>query len=91
MLRIAKRNQFIAEEEVPVVFDDASVVRLAGIGKLPTDADIEAFGDAIREAARTLAREALVPTENKLHHEIAALAGAADRRQYERVATLLPT
>jgi hypothetical protein len=84
-----KARHPIAADDVPRVFDDGCIAKLARIGKLPAGADMKPFAEGIREAARTYAREARVPNVNELHDEIAELFRAADRREYEQVARLL--
>jgi hypothetical protein len=87
--RVTKSRSIIAFEDVPAVFDDDCIQKLATIAELPPDAEMTAFGAGIREAARIFARDARRPNANELHYEIASLHEAADRQSYERVADLL--
>jgi hypothetical protein len=82
-------RSIITAEQVPVVFDDVCVANLAKTAKLPPDADMDAFGDGIRDAARIFARDARIPTVNELHDEISELHKAADRQRCDHVAGLL--
>jgi hypothetical protein len=84
-----KSNPIIAAEDVATVFNDGRIQKLASIAKLPPDADLEALGHWIREAAHFLAIEAQIPTANQLHREIADLYKAAEARKFEAAADLL--
>jgi hypothetical protein len=84
-----KLRPIIALGDVPAVFDEDQIGKLAKIAKLPGDADLNRFGARIKEAARIFVRDALVPTANELHNEIANLYKAANRQSYELVADLL--
>ncbi len=86
---MGKRRPVIAVDCVPTVFNDGCIRKLARIGKLPPDADVEAFGAAVRDAARIFARDVRIPNSNELHDEIATLYRAADRRLFEQVADLV--
>ena len=83
-----RRARIIGAQEVDVVFDDACIERLAKIAKLPADADLKAFGIAIREAAGIYIRDVHVPTANELHAEITCLYKAADGREFLQAAML---
>jgi hypothetical protein len=48
--RATKSRSIIDLEDVPAVFDDVCVRKLAA--KLPPDADMTALGEGVREAAR---------------------------------------
>jgi hypothetical protein len=97
---VTKRS-IISPENVAAVFDDECISKLAtklprvrpheepGASAAPAGPDLNAFGEAIREAARIFARDACMPTANQLRGEIAALYKAADRRLFEQVADLL--
>jgi hypothetical protein len=87
--RVTKSRSIIALEDVPAVFDAVRIRKLATIAKVPPDADMNAFGAAVRGAARIFARDARVPTDNELHDEIAALLKASEGRWYDDVARLL--
>jgi hypothetical protein len=78
-----KLRPIIALGDVPAVFDEDQIGKLAKIAKLPGDADLNRFGAGIKEAARIFVRDALVPTANELHNEIANLYKAANRQSYE--------
>jgi hypothetical protein len=88
MPRVTKRRQLIAAEDVPTVFNDACIRRLATIAKSPPNADIAAWAEGIRDAARIFARETREPSDNALHQEIATLYAAADQRRYDRLQVL---
>jgi hypothetical protein len=78
----------IATADVPRVFDDACIKRLAAIAKLPPDADVTRFAAGVRDAARTYPRDASTPTAGEVRDEIAALYKVAEGWQYERAASL---
>ncbi len=84
-----KRNHPVATDDVPRVFDDPCIDRLARVGELPASADRQRFADGVREAARIYARDARKPTWNEVSEEIERLHNAASRRQYDRVADLI--
>jgi hypothetical protein len=86
---VGKHRSVIALEDAPSVFNDACIRKLAMIAKLPPEADMNAFGAGIKEAARNFAKDARVPTANELQAEIAKLHKAADRQLYGQVADLL--
>jgi hypothetical protein len=79
----------IAEEDVARVFDDCCVQRLASIAKLPRGANVEHFGNGIRNAALIYSRDAREPSVNDMHKEIVALHYAAERRLYASLTALL--
>jgi hypothetical protein len=83
----ARSNAIIGPEDVEAVFHQACIEHLATVAKLPLGADMRAFGDGIREAARAFAQDVRTPTNNALHDEIAALYRAAERGEYEVVAS----
>src|SRR5215216_5741981 len=87
----AKRKSYpiISVADVEPIFDDACIVRLAQIGRLPAAGDLRLFGPGVREAARSYAGEARNPTINDVHSEIAQLHWAAEKQQFEEVANLL--
>jgi hypothetical protein len=84
-----KLRPIIALGDVPAVFDEDRIGKLAKIANLPGDADLNRFGAGIKEAAEIFARDARIPTANDLHNEIANLYKAANRQSYELVADLL--
>jgi hypothetical protein len=79
----------IEADEVSRVFDDASMERLACLSRLPATADRQRFADSVREAARIYAVDARSVTVRDQRTEISALLRAAERGQYERVASLI--
>jgi hypothetical protein len=56
----------IAADDVARVFDHGCTAELVRIAKLPAGADLKAFGEGIREAARIYAAEARIPNVNDL-------------------------
>jgi hypothetical protein len=84
-----RSNELIRPDEVDAVFDEARVRHLATIAALPSGADINAFGEGIRHAARVYVEQARTPDDNELHDEIKKLYRAAERRQYKAVANCL--
>jgi hypothetical protein len=84
-----KRTLPIEIADVDVIFDDARIKLLAQIVALPDHADIKAFGNGVRTAARIYIRDAVEPNSNDLRAEIESLHLAAEKRQYERVAEQL--
>jgi hypothetical protein len=84
-----KKSRTITADQVLVEFDDACVEKLAQVAKLPPGADMAAFAEGTREAARIYARDARIPNVNDLHDEIEQLHKAAERQRYEVVADLL--
>ena len=83
-----KTQRTISTDDVPRVFDDPCIDRLARVGELPASADRQRFAESVRDAARIYARDAREPTGNQVREEIEKLHRAALRRQYERVADL---
>ena len=86
---VPKRRQIISLADVPTVFDDPCIRKLAANAKLPAESDLEAFGWWIREAVEMFVREVQVPTANEVRSEISALYKAAAQRDFERAASLL--
>ena len=84
-----KKQTAIEVVDVPRVFNYERIEQLATIGQLPSTADQKRFGEGVREAARIYATDARSPTAGTVRDEIAALYRAAERREYERAATLL--
>jgi hypothetical protein len=79
-----KRRKIISLADVPVVFDDPCIRKLAVKAKLPADADLETLGRWIRAAAEMFVDEVHVPTANEVRSEIAARCKAAAQRDFER-------
>ena len=77
----------ITAADVPRIFDDACIDRLAA--RLPKGADRKRFGEGVRAAASNYASEVRGPTLNSLNDEIAALYRAANGKRCEQVAALL--
>jgi hypothetical protein len=84
-----KPRPIIAAEQITDKFNDAKLAQLAKIAKLPDGADMAAWAEGIREAARIFVRDAGLPGRNELHDEIGTLYKAAADYQYEKVATLM--
>jgi hypothetical protein len=85
---VPKRRQIISLADVPAVFDDPCIRKLAATAKLPAGANLEAFRWWIREAAEMFVREVQIPTANEVRSEIGALYTAAAQRDFERAASL---
>jgi hypothetical protein len=85
-VRTRKVRAIPAPEQVPRIFSDECVRQLAGVAKLPLDADLPRFAAAIRAAAEAYIRTASVPDDNAVHHEIKALYNAAARCRHTEVA-----
>ena len=71
------------------VFDDDCISRLAKIGKLPPGADIGQFKEGIQCAAQIYARDARIPNDNAVYHEIESLYRAAEVRDCQQLARLI--
>jgi hypothetical protein len=56
---------------------------------MPSGADINGFGEGIKDAVRVYAQQARIPDDNELHAEIEKLYRAAERRQHKVVADCL--
>jgi hypothetical protein len=84
-----KSRKPIADADVSRIFDDGCIETLVAIGRLPVGIDRKRFAEGVRKAARIYARDARIPTDNKLHAEIAALYRAAERKRYTQAAALL--
>jgi hypothetical protein len=52
------RSEIIAIGDVPRVFNDGEIVRLAKTAGLPVGANVAVFAEGIREAARIYVRDA---------------------------------
>jgi hypothetical protein len=81
-----KRPRLIAERDVPKFFGDDFIARVATRSKLPSDADVERFGRAIRDAVLIYLRDVAVPNHNVIHREIAKLHQAAHNLRYAKTA-----
>jgi hypothetical protein len=77
----------ITSAEVPRIFDEACIDRLAA--RLPESANRKRFGQGVRWAADNYTKEVRVPAHNKLTDEIAALYRAANGTRCGHVADLL--
>jgi hypothetical protein len=88
-MRGRKSGSIIVTDDVPSIFGDCCMRRLAAIAKLPASADLDAFAKGIREAASIYVREGREPTDNELHREITELHRAATATRYDQVATLI--
>jgi hypothetical protein len=86
---VSKSRRTIALEDVDRIFDADCIKALAKLSKLPEGADIEKFGERIKEDARIYARDAGEPSNNELHDEIKALHDASEKKVFERVAYLI--
>jgi hypothetical protein len=76
-------------EEASRIFCDAAIENLAKLSNLPADADLAIFADFLWTAAFFYFQNAGNQSANALHREMAALHRAAERREYQLVATLL--
>ena len=79
----------IQVDDVPTIFNDRRLKKLARDGKLPPEADFLRFARSMRGAVRDYALAVRAPSSNDLHREIKALHRAADREQYDELANLL--
>jgi hypothetical protein len=86
---MGKRVSAITVAEVPNVFDDPCIQRLAQMGRLPPGADLQVFAKIVRNGVRSYARAARVPSDNDVHREIKVLEKAASFYKCEEVADLL--
>jgi hypothetical protein len=76
-------------EQVEQVFDDRFIQTLTEVARLPADADKQRFAESVREAARVYVKDVQEPNANELNSQIKGLHHAAQRQEYDRVATLL--
>jgi hypothetical protein len=83
-----KAQDAIAADDVPRVFDDACIDRLAA-EYLPDGADRQRFAEGIREAARIYAVDARKRSTNAVGDEVEKLHQAATQPDYEQVVGLL--
>jgi hypothetical protein len=88
---IKKRQDAIAADALPCVFDDECIARLADIGKFPDSGDRQRLADGIRKAARIYALGMRKLDAIAVQREIEKLHQAATRREYERAAELRET
>lgn len=72
--------------DIAANFDDAFIAELWE--ELPPGANLNIFAAGVREAARVYKIDAREPDNNDLHHKIAALYDAAQRRKHEAVMLL---
>jgi hypothetical protein len=79
----------IDREDVPRVFDDCCIARLATLAKLPANADLSIFKTGVRRAAVIYLRNASEPAGNELRDDVAAIYKAASRRKYAELKFLL--
>src|SRR5262245_25931593 len=79
----------IAVDKVPGKFDDKCIRELARIVRLPAGADIARFTASVHGAVRAYAKAIRVPSSNDMYREVETLHRAADREQYDELATLL--
>jgi len=86
---MAPRNKSSPVISAADVFDAPFIERLAGLGKLPASADLDRFGEGVREAARIYVRDSGIPNANEVNREITKLHRAAEKRGFETVAELL--
>jgi hypothetical protein len=83
-----KARSPITADEVPLIFSDERIREMAERAPLPADADLQQLAADVRTAASDYAKDARAPDANEVHHEIATLEKAADRKQYQRAASL---
>jgi hypothetical protein len=81
----------IKPDDVARVFDESRNQELAELLHLPAGTDLVRFGDGVHRAVQNAIARASEPTPNSLHREIAALYRAAERCEYERLASLVQT
>jgi hypothetical protein len=81
-----KRPTTIAADEVPSVFDDKCIQRLAKLGLPPEAKQPERFPPAILKAVETFIRDAAVVSSNDVNREITGLYRAALHRDYQKTA-----
>ena len=79
----------ISVDEIPLVFSDRAVAKLAVNARLPDGTDMQRLAKDIRAAAAQYARDADQPTPNKVRRELDALRRAAERREYRKLKQLL--
>jgi hypothetical protein len=88
---MAKRNvrEILSGSQIESIFNALCISRLATIARLPPDADLQRFGDGIREAVRIYFRDVCEPNENQLHQEIKRLHNAARKKDYQQTAAMV--
>ena len=79
----------ITLDNVPDIFSDHAVSKIATEAKLPQATDIPCLARGIRASAARYASIAREPTPNTIRREIDALVRAAQRRRCDEVARLL--
>ena len=82
-----KDRRIPAPEELPRIFDEKFIGRLAETAKLPLHADIPRFAAAILGAARLYVADKAIPSDKAVRDEIKALYSAANRYRYNETAT----
>jgi hypothetical protein len=82
-----KDRRIPAPEELPRIFDEKFIGRLAETAKLPLHADIPSFAAAILDAARLYVADKAIPSDKAVRDEIKALYSAANRYRYKETAT----
>jgi hypothetical protein len=82
------KRRILAVRDVPQIFSDDNVRRLAAETKLPLppDTDLPRFAAGIRSAAEIYIRDVDTADNNAVHHEIKTLYSAANRRRYVETA-----
>jgi hypothetical protein len=76
-----------APEDLPRIFDDKFILRLAEQAKLSWAANISRFSTAIRHVARQYVADKAIPSDRAVRDEIKALFSAAIRYRYKETAT----
>jgi hypothetical protein len=86
-MRAKKDRRTPAPEELPRIFDDSFIQKLALQAKLPQEANIQHFAAAIRDAAERYVADRAIPSDTVIRDEIKALYSAANRHRYKETAT----
>jgi len=82
-------REILTDSQIESIFDALCISKIAAIARLPPDANLQRFGDGIREAVRIYFRDVCEPNENRLHQEIKKLHAAARKKDYQQTGTLL--
>jgi hypothetical protein len=82
-------REILSDSQIENIFDDLCISKTATIAGLPPDADLQRFGDGIREAVRIYFRDVCELNENKLHQEIKKLHNASRKKDYQQTAALV--